>query len=492
MQRYFSKRDWWIIGGLTLAALLLRFVNLPHPKEIIFDETYFANFAHNYLTNTKFFDAEPPLAKFFIAGGQQLFGFNSFGWRFMPALFGAAVIPLMYVFVKRLFGGIVMPTCAALLALFDGLLLVESRTALIDIFVVFFNLLTYLLFLLHLQAKSHKHSFIFLVLTGISLGLGLSVKWITLAFIAPAIALLVVLWLSGKPRVKKLFKVRGKEALFKTIGATRANLRPFYYYLVFLALVPVALYLWIFSFHVPFDSTGESIWGIHKQIFNYHHNLTATHPYGSSWWSWPILERPVLYYFKSPAGQWSSITALGNPIIWWTGLAALAYGAWRFVKTRNLALGLVLFAFIAHFGPWALIDRVLFIYHYMGGLPFLMIVMAYALGQSWAWKPKDTTWQVFAWGLLVAYGGIIGGLLARSAFGDVDAAIAFIMGAALVSLPIVWFLLSDVRRLTWGQKQVVTFLCLVALTFAYFYPLWTGIPLDYNDFQRHLWLKSWI
>src|SRR5688572_3690504 len=130
MLRRMTKRDWLILAGLTGLAALLRFVWLGHPASIVFDETYFAKFAHNYLTDTLFFDAEPPLAKYLIAGGEWLFGSdpntltNPFGWRFATALFGTAVIPLFYLLTKRLFGGTWLPTVAAGLALLDGLLLV--------------------------------------------------------------------------------------------------------------------------------------------------------------------------------------------------------------------------------------------------------------------------------------------------------------------------------------------------------------------------------
>lgn len=491
MNRNFKPRDWWILGGLTAAALLLRFVRLHLPAEIIFDETYFANFAQNYLTNTKFFDAEPPFGKFLIAGGEWIFGFNSFGWRFAPALFGAAVIPLMYALTKRLFGGVVMPTIAAALALFDGLLLVESRTALLDIFVVFFNLLTYLLFLLHLQVKRRRSSFWLLAATGVSLGLGLAVKWITLAFLGPAVVLLALLYLRRKPWVKRLFKVRRGDQLPAALGIRPENLRKPHYYFVFLLLLPAAVYLNLFALHVPFDSTGGTIWSIHQQIFNYHRNLVATHPYGSDWYSWPVLARPVLYYFNAANDQWAAITALGNPLIWWGGIAGVAFAVAEAFKRRSLALGFVLFALLAHYGPWALIGRVLFIYHYLGGLPFVIMSLAYALTRGWFWQPRDTSAQVFLWTLLLVGGGVLGGLLGRSLFGSTSFA-AYAGGALAVVLPMAGLIAGEIRGLRWGQKQTIAFMGLVALAFVYFYPLWTGLPLDTADFRLRLWLRSWI
>ncbi|MEX2043371.1 MAG: phospholipid carrier-dependent glycosyltransferase [Patescibacteria group bacterium] len=512
--RKLTKRDWYLIGGLTLAALLLRFVNLDHPPKIIFDETYFAVFAHNYLTGTEFFDAEPPLGKFLIAGGEWLFGNDSFGWRFVPAVFGAAVIPLMYLLAKRLFGGTAVPFFAGALALLDGFLLVESRTAVLDGFVVTFNLATYLLFIQSLQAGSRRAAFRWLAATGVMLGLALSLKWITLAFVAPAAALLLVLALRERRWVGRLFGLkpggrpgRGTgQALLDAIGARKENLLSIWHYLAWLGAVPVLVYAGLFATHVPFDSTGESILGIHKQIFNYHNNLEATHPYGSEWYTWPAMVRPVAYYFESAHGQWQGIVAMGNPVVWWGGLAATGFALWRFVRgvprgaartlrrERNLVLGFLLFAILAHYGPWALIDRVLFIYHYAGALPFVILLLAYALGRSWEWRPRDPWPQAVGWFLLIGATGILGTLLGQSLHGivPVPSGVAVTLGTLLAVVPVFW--LAVTRRIgwRWGKKQAVAFLWLALLAFAYFYPVWTGLPLDVQDYGRRMWLKSWI
>jgi dolichyl-phosphate-mannose--protein O-mannosyl transferase len=490
--RKLKKRDWYILGGLTALAAILRFIHLPHPHEIVFDETYFANFAHNYLTHTKFFDAEPPLGKFLIAGGEWLFGYNSFGWRVIPALFGTAIIPLMYLLAKRIFGGVVLPTLAATLAVLDGMLLVESRTAVLDGFVVFFNLLTYLLFFCSLQAKTRKRSIAWLAATGIVLGLGLSLKWITLAFLGPAVILLLVLSWSKYPQVRKFFKVRSAKAMFDTVGAKSRNLLPWYAYVGLLGIVPALVYYPIFAAHLPFDSTGQGFIELHKTIYNYHHNLKAVHPYGSQWYTWPLELRPVAYYFKVVGGQWQGIVALGNPVIWWSGAAAAVFSIWRFIGKRDLALGFLLLAIAAHYGPWTMIGRVLFLYHYLGALPFVMLTLAYVLRDSWNWKPKDKSAQLFIWILLLAAAASIGGMLGRSALGALPAFAGYGLGALLAGIPVLWMAGTNYLDWRWGRKQVVVFMGLCVLAFIYFYPIWTGIGLDTADYLRHMWLKSWI
>src|SRR3989475_10835939 len=157
----------------------------------VFDELYFANDAHYDLLGRDYFDPEPPLAKLIIALGIQLFGFNSFGWRFMPALFGTALIPLMYMLARQLLTVRFFAVAAGVLTAFDGLTFVEARTAVIDIIPITLVVLAYLLFHLHLNADTVSRRRWMIVLTGITLGLALGAKWTTLAAYGVIIVILV-------------------------------------------------------------------------------------------------------------------------------------------------------------------------------------------------------------------------------------------------------------------------------------------------------------
>ena len=158
----------------------------------IFDELYFANDAHDDLLGKDYFDPEPPLAKLIIAIGIKLFGFNSFGWRFMPALFGTALIPLLYLLARQLLAVRFFAIAAGVLTAFDGLTFVESRTAVIDIIPITLVVLAYLLFHLHLNADTVARRRWMIVLTGITLGLAIGAKWTTLAAYATIIVILAL------------------------------------------------------------------------------------------------------------------------------------------------------------------------------------------------------------------------------------------------------------------------------------------------------------
>ncbi|MFB9682483.1 phospholipid carrier-dependent glycosyltransferase, partial [Streptosporangium vulgare] len=107
---------WGWLGPLLVAAFgaILRFVDLGHPRAIMFDETYYAKDASALLTfgaeHNVVKDADkilmgggtdiwqqcapteldkcasyvvhPPLGKWMIGVGEQIFGMTPFGWRF--------------------------------------------------------------------------------------------------------------------------------------------------------------------------------------------------------------------------------------------------------------------------------------------------------------------------------------------------------------------------------------------------------------------------
>ena len=140
------SRDWAIALGFGALGLLLRFWNLGLLKGKIFDEIYYATNAHSLLQNGVEVNAKtgagefivhPPLGKWLIALGIKVFGYNELGWRSAAALIGSISIVLMYFTAKKLFNSQLLSAFAAFLISVDGLHLVSSRVALLDIFLLF-------------------------------------------------------------------------------------------------------------------------------------------------------------------------------------------------------------------------------------------------------------------------------------------------------------------------------------------------------------------
>ena len=86
------------------------------------------------------FVVHPPLGKLFIAFGEWTFGLNPFGWRFATALIGSLAILLLARITRRMTRSTLLGCVAGLLMALDGLEFVMSRTALLDIFLMFWVL----------------------------------------------------------------------------------------------------------------------------------------------------------------------------------------------------------------------------------------------------------------------------------------------------------------------------------------------------------------
>src|SRR6266571_492756 len=160
---------WGWAGPLlvTVFGTYLRFGRLGDPHAVIFDETYYVPDAlgilrfgveHNYVSNGTTRDAlltrgnphvftsggefvvHPPFGKVLIAGGEWLFGLSPFGWRFAAAVVGSLSILLLARIARRMTRSTLLGCFAGFLLALDGLEFVMSRTALLDIFVMFWAL----------------------------------------------------------------------------------------------------------------------------------------------------------------------------------------------------------------------------------------------------------------------------------------------------------------------------------------------------------------
>jgi dolichyl-phosphate-mannose-protein mannosyltransferase len=195
----FSKRQpvappwfWLGLAALWVVALGLRFWGLERFNTLVFDEVYFAEFGHHYLTHTSFFDAHPPLGKYMIAIGIWLKGYNPWGYRWMNALIGSFIPVIVAGLGVQLTRRHSFALLAGALAVLDGLLLVESRYGLINIYMLAFGLLAHWLMLLSCSHRGWKHWAI-LTLAGLSFGAAAAVKWTGLGFLLG----LYLFWILG-------------------------------------------------------------------------------------------------------------------------------------------------------------------------------------------------------------------------------------------------------------------------------------------------------
>ncbi|MGI3780301.1 MAG: phospholipid carrier-dependent glycosyltransferase, partial [Janthinobacterium lividum] len=156
-------RGWVVTLVITAVAFLLRLPRLAYPDKLVFDETYYAKDAYSLLKfgyernwgenandqitagnvdvmqKTAEFVVHPPVGKWLIAFGEHFFGMSSFGWRIAPLIFGTLLVLVTIRLVRRVSRSTLVGGLAGLLLTVDGLALVMSRTALLDVFVAFFT-----------------------------------------------------------------------------------------------------------------------------------------------------------------------------------------------------------------------------------------------------------------------------------------------------------------------------------------------------------------
>jgi dolichyl-phosphate-mannose--protein O-mannosyl transferase len=194
---------------------------------------------------------------------------------------------------------------------------------------------------------------------------------------------------------------------------------------------------------------ARSLWHYHDEMYGFHSQLDASHPYQSHPLSWPFLGRPVSYYYPPGVteGRYGcevascsrEVLAIGTPALWWAmvpvciGLAArwAARRDWRAAALLALTSVSIL-AWI----PSAMDDRTMFLFYALPSIPFLCL------------------------GIALLAGWLIGPPGARR------------------------------RSVMAGAVGVYTSLVLV--NFAYLYPVLAAWTIPYAEWHDRMWFSSWI
>lgn len=464
----FLKQHWRPeVIFLIAAAALTRLWGIFQPQAIVFDETYFKTYAGTYLTGSYYFDPHPPLGKLILGGFAHLMGLSgpavagddpSTILRLVPALAGILIIPVFYLLLRQLKASRKVATLGAALLLLDNALIVESRFILIDSMLILFGLCAIVGYLAA-RKRQGAARYGLLIASAFSAGCAVSTKWTGLA----AVGLICLAWFVEAPAVRQAWRRLLTEGLI-------------------LLLVPASVYVGVFAVHfahLPLSGQGDAFMSqrfqetlvgnalyqpeakmsfsdkfidLNRAMHESEKSLrTATHPYGSPWWTWPVMQRSI-YFWQGDIGsdgRQSHIYLLGNPVIWWGAIIAciatvMAYFRQRqvFSKYRNVFL-LLGTAYLANFLPFSQIDRVMFLYHYFYALIFSLAIAVLGLGIMAGWMNDDSDrkpWQFSSKWSAALYGGII---------------------------------------------------CLALVAFFIFTPVTYGLPISHNQLQSLMWLPSW-
>ncbi len=418
-----TRLDWAALAAVTLGAAAVRLAGLARPVGLVFDEIFYVQNACRYVIDTAACGevelasrAHPPLGNWLIGAGIELFGFDEFGWRFMSAVAGTLGVALLFVLVRHLLrdapprGATAGAFVAASLLAGDFLHLVMSRVGMLDSFLTLFVIAAVLCAVLDRDrprpARWERRpegalSALALgrpwrLLTGVAIGAAVAVKWSGL-YVALGLVPLVVAWEIAARRTPDdpaTGPRRWRDAAWLAVREEAPRT------LVLLGLVPLLVYLASYIGRIEGELIGppwqegtvwRAIWDHQESMLGFHTELAGRHPYESPPWSWLLLKRPVALFFDADGGAFREILAIGSPLAWAVGLAALG---WASVRLARAGWGLwrpelvVLVAALAAYLPWLALtgDRTqTFIWYALPALPFLYAAAGLAIAWAWRW-----------------------------------------------------------------------------------------------------------
>lgn len=398
---------------LTALALLTRLWHLAWPHSIVFDEVYFREFPSNYLSGEYYFDVHPPFIKLVFAGIATMFGLTSdqtaagdpgsLILRVLPALAGVALVPLVYVILRQLRMNRYIASFGALLILFDNALLVESRFVLMDSLLLLAGFGAFSAYLAMRQTAGLSR-WVWLGVVGLLSGMVVSTKWSGLAIVG----FIALLWvIDGIRRKAKWLRMVGEAVVITVlIGVVYVGSFAVHFALLDRSGEGDAFMSERFQstlINNPFyqSEATMSFWDklieLNEEMYSAQNSLNSTtHPYSSKWYGWPLMSDPV-YYWQGEIQQNGSqghIYLFGNPVVWVLG-TLLTFMALVFLILIPRSLGryryvimCLLVGFIFNFAPFALIDRPMFLYHYLYALVFSILIACVMLAVFFDWQTK--------------------------------------------------------------------------------------------------------
>ncbi|MCU1602870.1 MAG: phospholipid carrier-dependent glycosyltransferase [Frankiales bacterium] len=492
---------WPLTLAVTVLAGLLRFLRLDQPatnlsngKVVagdIFDELYYACDSHSLMkygvehastsNDARFctlndtapaFVVHPPVGKWLIGFGEQLMGFNTWGWRLAAAVFGTLTILLVIRIGRRLTGSTLLGGLAGLFLALDGLHFVQSRIATLDVFLCFFVLAAFGAFVVDRDKIRQRLAEMtdeglarggslgrrpWRLVAGVMLGLALGTKW-SAVYPMAVMLVLTLFWEAGARRAAGI-RAPWRTTLRKTtapfVGAT--------------LVLPVAVYVgswtgwfvtstgydrnWAKENHASWPLVPDafrSLLHYHWEMWHFHQTLVKSHPYQSHPLSWPFLQRPVSYYYPSPikegvygcqtsGGCSREVLAIGTPVLWWAMVPLTLALVYRWLSKRDWASASVLLLMLVSILAWIPSDqknRTMFLFYALPSVPFLCL------------------------GLAIVAGWMIGK--------------------------------PGTNRRLWGSGTVGVYTSLVVLNFWWLYPVLAAVTIPYTSWHHRMWFSSWI
>ncbi|PKQ25029.1 MAG: phospholipid carrier-dependent glycosyltransferase [Actinobacteria bacterium HGW-Actinobacteria-4] len=489
-----------VVGVL---AAMTRFVGLSSPKELVFDELYYARGAFSLVhlgfegdwtgENQAFAEGDysglrtdhadyvvhPMLGKLLIAVGIKMFGATPYGWRFSGAFLGTVTVVLIALIARHLFQSTIWGTLAGVFLAVEGQHVSLSRVALLDIFLTFFVVVAFGLLLID---RTRTHAKVMAQASRdraslglnpqdsvpgwgprvgvrwwrfgamVAFGLAAGVKWSAL-FIAAALLLWSVAW----DRVDRRTAGYERWHVGSLVRAVPAGV------LALVTIPTVYVATWLPWFLEPQSyrrnwaekHPGEGVTWLpealrslveyHAQMLTFHRGLDTYHTYKAAARNWLIQARPTAMHFQD--------------------VDNVDCGADRCVSTMY-ALG-------HPFLWWAMVAALIFVaWRVLRKRDMLAVTVSLGMLAGWVpWlaMPSRTMFTFYT-----------------------------VVMSPFVVLMVVWAArhIAQPERLEggWSRKGVLVvggYTALVLIAAGFFLPLWTGYPIPYEYWQIHPWLPGW-
>ena len=530
---------WSASLGVMLLAFAMRLVGVGSPRDLAFDETYYAkdgwSLVNNGIVLEHVDDADklilqgdvdglwqdepsmivhPEAAKWLIGLGEKLFGMDPVGWRVASVVAGSLMVLVLVRLVRRMTGSTLLGCVAGLLLAFDGLHFVLSRLALLDIFVTLFTLCGVSCLVIDRDWFRARMARLvtapvtsgwgpvrallwrpWLALGGVCFGLAVGSKWAAL-FPMAAFGLLVWAWSAG---ARRSFGVR-----WATVRSALVDGVPAFVHLVVVGLV-VYVATW----------TG---WLVHAEEYEEHLSSTQYTTFDS--WSGDCRSESMQGVESTPGRQWPTA---GEPDA--SGIGELTQSLrslWAYHQD----------VYVFHAAFLSCSD------HTYESLPsgWLLLSKPVGVNADTDIKPgtqgcdapagSDCLRQVLLLGTPVLWWGSILALLASVVMwvgrrdwrygvpvvGTLstwlpwlpydDRPIFFfyaimmvpfmVIAVALVMGELIGRSRAPSPRRTAGVVVAGSFFVLVVLNFAWFWPIWTNELLTHSEWLDRIWFERWI
>ena len=344
-------------------------------NETYFDEIYHTRNAQEIVDHQRLYAYVHPLfGTQIISMGISSFGLSPFGWRIMGAVFGILMMPLMYLCALHVFHKRRSAIFASFLLGIEFMHYTTSRIGTLEPFSVFFIFLMTAFMFKYIQTDLFetplKKQFKLLALSGIFMGCACATKF---TGVYGGIGLAVLFFMHLLYQIKKAMHNEHKKHLLPMLIKTGC------WCVLFFVIVPACIYVFSYAF-IPMDN-GFSLQAVIDQtlgMYDYHKNLNATHSFQSVWWQWILDIRPIWYYVKYNETTMQTISAMGNPILFWCGAISMIWCFVDAIKYKSKHAMMISIAYLAQLVPWLMVERCIFIYHYYPSIPFMILGIVHA------------------------------------------------------------------------------------------------------------------